>query len=362
MEVVHDRISLEVFRSCIRGCRFCQAGHICRPVRNRSVETLLDQGKKTLENTGYQELNLSSLSTSDYRELSALCDGLLEYCEPRGISLSLPSLRADNFSMDIMQRVQRVRKSGLTFAPEAGTQRMRDAINKNVTEDDLLESCKVAFSGGWNGVKLYFMLGLPTETDEDVVGIAELAKKVLWCWKQNAKNKSRGVRITVSTSDFIPKPHTPFQWEAKISREEYLRRVHLLSDALKSARAITYNWHDSDTSVIEAVLARGDRRLSDVIEEVWRQGGRMESWTEFFSLQRWYDAFAKCGLDPAFYAFRERPVDELLPWEHMDMGVTRRHHEIERERAYRSQLTPDCRAGCSGCGAASLLKEGVCRG
>ena len=361
-EIVHDRISLEVFRGCIRGCRFCQAGHICRPVRNRSPETLLRQGCETLENTGYQELNLSSLSTSDYRELSGLCDGLLEYCEPRGISLSLPSLRADNFSMDIMQRVQRVRKSGLTFAPEAGTQRMRDAINKNVTEEELLESCRVAFSGGWNGVKLYFMLGLPTETDEDVVGIAELAKKVLWCWKQNAQNKSRGVRITVSTSDFIPKPHTPFQWEAKIPREEYLRRVHLLTDALKSARAITYNWHDSDTSVVEAVLARGDRRLSAVIEEVWRQGGTLESWTEFFSLDRWYAAFETCGLDPAFYAFRERPVAELLPWEHMDMGVTRRHHEIERERAYRSELTPDCRAGCSGCGAASLLKEGVCRG
>ena len=361
-EIVHDRVSLEVFRSCIRGCRFCQAGHICRPVRNRSVETLLEIGRKTLENTGYQELNLSSLSTSDYPHLSELCDGLLDYCVPRGISLSLPSLRADNFSMDIMQRVQRVRKSGLTFAPEAGTQRMRDVINKNVTEEDLLESCRIAFTGGWNGVKLYFMLGLPTETDEDVVGIAELAKKVLWCWKQNASNKSHGVRITVSTSDFIPKPHTPFQWEAKISKEEYLRRVNLLTDALKSARAITYNWHDSDTSVIEAVLARGDRRLGAVIEEVWRKGGRLESWTEFFSLQRWYDAFSACGLDPAFYAFRERPVDELLPWEHMDMGVSRRHHEIERERAYRSQLTPDCRTQCSGCGAASLLKEGVCRG
>ena len=361
-EIVHDRVSLEVFRSCIRGCRFCQAGQICRPVRSRSAETLMELGRKTLENTGYQELNLSSLSTSDYPELSELCDGLLGYCVPRGISLSLPSLRADNFSMDIMQRVQRVRKSGLTFAPEAGTQRMRDVINKNVTEEELLESCRVAFSGGWNGVKLYFMLGLPTETDEDVIGIAELAKKILWCWKQNAANKSRGVRITVSTSDFIPKPHTPFQWEAKISREEYLRRVNLLTDALKTARAITYNWHDSDTSVIEAVLARGDRRLCAVIEEVWRQGGRLESWTEFFSLQRWRDAFAACGLDPAFYAFRERPVDELLPWEHMDMGVTRRHHEIERERAYKALLTPDCRAQCTGCGAASLLKGGVCHG
>ena len=361
-EIVHDRVSLEVFRSCIRGCRFCQAGQICRPVRNRSVETLLEQGKKTLENTGYQELNLSSLSTSDYRELSALCDGLLDYCVPRGISLSLPSLRADNFSMDIMQRVQRVRKSGLTFAPEAGTQRMRDVINKNVTEDELLASCRVAFSGGWNGVKLYFMLGLPTETDEDVIGIAELAKKVLWCWKQNASNKSRGVRITVSTSEFIPKPHTPFQWEAQVTREEYLRRVHLLTDALASAKAVNYNWHDAEVSLIEAALARGDRRMSAVIEEVWRTGGRMESWSEYFSLERWLTAFRTCGLDPEFYALRQRPVEELLPWEHMDTGVTRRHMEREREKAYASELSPDCRAACSGCGASTLLKGGVCRG
>jgi radical SAM family uncharacterized protein len=331
-------------------------------VRNRKPETLLEQGKKTLESTGYQELNLSSLSTSDYRELGPLCDGLLEYCEPRGISLSLPSLRADNFSMDIMQKVQRVRKSGLTFAPEAGTQRMRDVINKNVTEEDLLESCRVAFSGGWNGVKLYFMLGLPTETDEDVVGIADLAKKVLSVWKRHATVKNRGVRITVSTSEFIPKPHTPFQWEAQVSRDEYLRRVHVLTDALKDTRAITYNWHDAEVSLIEAALARGDRRMSRVIEEVWRQGGRMESWSEYFSLERWLKAFETCGMDIYFYATRQRPVDELLPWEHMDMAVTRRHLEQERERAYASQLSPDCRKACSACGASSLLKEGVCRG
>ncbi len=360
-EVVHDRVSLEVFRGCIRGCRFCQAGQICRPVRNRESETLLEQGRKTLESTGYQELNLSSLSTSDYRPLSELCDGLLDYCEPRGVSLSLPSLRADNFSMDIMHRVQKVRKSGLTFAPEAGSQRLRDVINKNVREEDLLESCRVAFSGGWNGVKLYFMLGLPTETDADVEGIADLAQKVLWTWKQNAKVKNRGVRITVSTSEFIPKPHTPFQWEAQVSREEYLRRVKVLTDAMKS-RAITYNWHDAEVSLIEAALARGDRRVGAVIEEVWRQGGRLESWSEYFSLERWLKAFETCGLDIDFYATRERPLDELLPWEHMDMGITRRHLERERERAYEAALTPDCRHGCAGCGAASLLKEGVCRG
>ena len=361
-EIVHDRISLEVFRGCVRGCRFCQAGHICRPVRARSAETLLRLGTETLKNTGYQELNLSSLSTSDYRELGALCDGLLEYCEPRSISLSLPSLRADNFSMDIMSRVQKVRRSGLTFAPEAGTQRLRDVINKNVREEDLLESCRVAFEGGWNGVKLYFMLGLPTETDEDVVGIAELAKKVLWTWKSHASNKSRGVRITVSTSAFIPKPHTPFQWEAQITPEEYLRRVHLLLESLKSAKAITYNWHDADTSLIEAALARGDRRLGKVIEDVWKTGGRLESWSENFSLARWEAAFKTCGLALPFYANRERGEEELLPWQSMDMGVRKEHLLRERHRAYEGVLSPDCRQSCSGCGAASFLKEGVCHG
>ena len=361
-EIVHDRVSLEVFRGCIRGCRFCQAGHTNRPVRSRRAETLLRLGRETLENTGYQELNLSSLSTSDYRELGPLCDGLLDYCRPRGISLSLPSLRADNFSMDIMQRVQQVRKSGLTFAPEAGTQRLRDVINKNVTEKDLLDSCRIAFEGGWNNVKLYFMLGLPTETDEDVLGIAELAKKVFWTWKQHAANKSRGVRITVSTSEFIPKPHTPFQWEAQVSQEEYMRRVGLLTDALAKVKSVTYNWHDAQMSLVEAALARGDRRMGAVIEHVWRAGGRLESWSEYFDLDRWLAAFPACGLDMDFYATRERLVAELQPWEHMDCAVSRRHLERERERAYAGVLTPDCRAGCSGCGAASLLKEGVCRG
>ena len=361
-EIVHDRVSLEVFRGCIRGCRFCQAGHTNRPVRSRGAQTLLRLGKETLENTGYQELNPSSLSTSDYRELGELCDGLLDYCRPRGISLSLPSLRADNFSMDIMQRVQQVRKSGLTFAPEAGTQRLRDVINKNVTEEDLLNSCRIAFQGGWNNVKLYFMLGLPTETDQDVLGIAELAKKVFWTWKQHAANKARGVRITVSTSEFIPKPHTPFQWEAQVSRQEYLRRVNLLTDALAKAKSVTYNWHDDQMSLVEAALARGDRRMGAVIETVWRKGGRLESWSEYFDLDRWLEAFPACGLDMDFYATRERPLDELLPWEHMDCAVSRKHLERERQRAYEGRLTPDCRAGCSGCGAASLLKEGVCRG
>jgi radical SAM family uncharacterized protein len=361
-EIVHDRVSLELFRGCIRGCRFCQAGYTYRPVRSRSPEKLLELGKAALEDTGYQELNLSSLSTSDYRPLSTLCDGLLDYCEPRDVSLSLPSLRADNFSMDIMKRVQKVRKSGLTFAPEAGTQRLRNVINKNVTEEDLLASCRVAFSGGWNTVKLYFMLGLPTETDEDVLGIADLAVKVLRVWRENAPNKAHGVRITVSTSEFIPKPHTPFQWEAQIGREEYLRRVRLLADALKKAKAVTYNWHDAEVSLVEATLARGDRRIGAVIEKVWRAGGKLESWSEYFRLDRWLDAFTACGLDIDFYATRERGEDELLPWEHMDVGVRKAHLLREREKSRAGLLTPDCRASCSGCGAAALMKEDKCDG
>jgi len=360
-EIVHDRVTLELFRGCIRGCRFCQAGHIYRPVRSRNVDRLIAQGVASLQNTGYQEITLSSLSSSDYRQLPALCDGLLDFCEARSIGLSLPSLRADNFSLDIMQRVQKVRKSGLTFAPEAGSQRLRDAINKNVREGDLLESCRVAFAGGWNGVKLYFMLGLPTETDEDVLGIADLAMKVLHTWKQHAAVKNRGVRITVSTSCFVPKPHTPFQWAPQVTREEYLRRVRLLSENMR-AKAITYNWHDADTSLIEAVLSRGDRRLGRVIQRVWETGGRLESWSEFFSLDRWLNALAENGLSAAFYANRPREKDEVLPWDRVNMGVSKAHLWREKEQCDRSQLSPDCRAACSGCGAAALLKEGRCDG
>ena len=358
-EVVHDRVSLELFRGCVRGCRFCQAGYVYRPIRAKKPETLIRQGIETLKNTGYQDVTLLSLSTSDYRPLPGLCDGLLDYCEPRSIGLSLPSLRADNFSIELMEKLQKVRKSGLTFAVEGGSQRLRDAINKNVTEEDLLNTCRIAFAGGWNSVKLYYMLGLPTETDEDIVGIAKMADQVLYTWRQYAKNKNRGVKITISTSCFIPKPHSPFQWEAQVTREEYLRRVNLLRSSI-TARNVTYNWHDAETSLIEAVLSRGDRRVADVIEGVWRDGGRLDAWTDYFSVERWMNAFAACGVDPAFYAFRERPSNELLPWDMIDVGVRKAHLIKEREQCYRSALSPDCRHQCAACGAARLLKERKC--
>ncbi|MGM9541333.1 MAG: TIGR03960 family B12-binding radical SAM protein [Candidatus Limivicinus sp.] len=360
-EVVHDRVNLELFRGCVRGCRFCQAGHIYRPIRAKKPETLIRQGIECLKNTGHQDVTLLSLSTSDYRHLNQLCDGMLEYCESRSIGLSLPSLRADNFSMELMEKLQKVRKSGLTFAVEGGSQRLRDAINKNVTEEDLLHTCAIAFAGGWNNVKLYYMLGLPTETDEDIVGIAEMANQVLHCWRQNASNKNRGVKITISTSCFIPKPHSPFQWEAQISKEEYLRRVELLRSSIM-ARNVTYNWHDAETSVIEAALSRGDRKLSAVIEEVWKNGGRLEAWSDYFSYQRWVDAFAKCGLDMGFYASRERGENELLPWDMIDVGVRKAHLLHERQQCFASALSPDCRKQCSACGAARLLKGGKCDG
>lgn len=360
-EVVHDRVNLELFRGCVRGCRFCQAGHVYRPIRAKSPELLAEQGKVLLKNTGCQDITLLSLSSSDYRCLSELCDELLGYCDPRSIGLSLPSLRADNFSMDIMHRIQKTRKSGLTFAPEAGSQRLRDAINKNVTEEDLLHTCRLAFEGGWNTIKLYFMLGLPTETDEDILGIAELANQVLHTWRLYAKNKNRGVRITVSTSCFVPKPHSPFQWEQQVTMEEYIRKVHLLRDNIK-AKNVVYNWHDPQTSYIEATLSRGDRRMGSVIENVWRAGGRLEAWSDYFSFDRWMKAFDDAGVDPTFYAHRLRDKDEVMPWDNIDVGVRRAHLWHEREQAYKSELSPDCRKQCSACGAAKLLKGGKCDG
>ena len=358
-EIVHDRVMLELFRGCIRGCRFCQAGYAYRPVRSRDPEILLKQGIEACKDSGYQEMTLSSLSTSDYRPLEHLCDGLLDWCEPNRVSLSLPSLRADNFSLGLMERVQHVRKSGLTFAPEAGTQRLRDAINKNVTEEDLLRSCRTAFSGGWSSVKLYFMLGLPTETDEDVLGIADLAEKVYKTWREVTPNPRRGVTITVSTAWFVPKPHTAFQWEPQITMEEYQRRVKLLREHMKG-RSIKYNWHDSQTSFLEAVFARGDRKVADVIETAWRHGAKFDAWSEYFDFDRWLAAFEACGVDPAFYANRTREKDELLPWDVTSVGVTKNFLWRERERAYEAVITPDCRVQCTGCGANKLYPGGKC--
>ena len=357
-EIVHDRVTLELFRGCIRGCRFCQAGYVYRPVRCRSRELLARYGQEAIEDSGYQEMTLSSLSTSDYPELAGLCDDLAAFCGKNHVNLSLPSLRADSFSMELMERLQRGRKAGLTFAPEAGTQRLRDAINKNVTEEDLTASLRTAFAGGWSAVKLYFMLGLPTETDEDVLGIAEMANRAVHTWREYASNKNRPLRLTVSTSWFVPKPFTAFQWEAQIPREEYERRVKLLREAI-TAKAVTYNWHDGETSFLEAVLARGDRRLCAVLEEAHRRGARLDAWSDCFDLNRWLEAFSACGLDPAFYANRERSRDEVLPWSTISCYVSEDFLWRQRELAYASVTTPDCRTRCSGCGA-NVVEGGEC--
>ena len=358
-EIVHDRTNLEIFRGCIRGCRFCQAGFCYRPVRAKSVDTLCGQAIESLEDSGNSEMTLASLSTSDYRKLPELADKLLDYCEPRKINLSLPSLRADNFSRDLMLRVQKVRKSGLTFAPEAGSQRLRDAINKNVTEREILETCATAFSGGWNSVKLYFMLGLPTETDEDVAAIAELVNKIVYCWRQNATNKKRRLSINLATAFFVPKPFTPFQWEKQTSPEEYLRRVHLLQSCL-TARGVDYRYHESDLSRLEAVLARGDRRLSKVLLRAHELGCKLDGWDEYFRYDLWMQAFSDCGVDPEFYTTRGFAEDEILPWQTIDIGVSKEFFLRERALAYESVTTPDCRTKCAGCGARRLSERGVC--
>ena len=358
-EIVHDRANLELFRGCIRGCRFCQAGFSCRPVRRKSADVLYRQAVETMEDSGHNEITLSSLSTSDFRELPQLTDALIPYCKDNRINMSVPSLRADNFSRELMQKLQTLRKSGLTFAAEAGTQRLRDVINKNLTEEEILSSCAIAFSGGWNNVKLYFMLGLPTETDEDILGIADLVHKVILCWKEHASNKKRGLRVHVATAFFVPKPHTPFQWEQQITPEEYLRRCKLLKSHLYS-KSVEYNYHEPYLSRLEAVMARGDRRVGPVLEAALERGARLDGWDEFFNYSAWMDAFKSCGIDPDYYTVRGYGESEVLPWDTIDVGVRKEFLLREKHRAYEEKVTQDCRNGCSGCGADCLLQEVKC--
>ncbi len=358
-EIVHDRAVQEIFRGCIRGCRFCQAGFLYRPVREKSIETISRQCRTLCANTGYDEVSLSSLSSSDYSKVVPLLEELNSWAKPECVSLSLPSLRVDGFTDEIMNKIKTVRKSGLTFAPEAGTQRLRDAINKNVREEELLKTCGVAFNGGWTTVKLYFMIGLPTETDADVAGIAQLAQKVVdEFYRCENRVKGKAVRVTVSASAFVPKPFTPFQWFGQNETEEFRRKQQLIKENIHSKK-ITYNYHHADTSFLEAVFARGDRRLCRVLALACERGFRFDGWNDCFSLQKWLELFDECGIDPAFYANRTRSFDEILPWDHLDYGVNKSFLLSEYQKALSSRTTPNCREKCSGCGAAKY-GGGVC--
>ena len=360
IETVHDRIMLEVYRGCIRGCRFCQAGMIYRPVREKTADVLNKQARCLYESTGYEEISLTSLSISDYTQLEELTTKLLDWTDDNMVSLSLPSLRVDSFTKELMEKVSGVRSSSITFAPEAGTQRLRDVINKNVIEDDLLRAVNVAFEAGKNQVKLYFMMGLPTETLEDIEGIAVLAKKVVEAYYQNPKrNKGRSPQVTVSVSCFVPKPFTPFQWETQDTKEMFEKKQEFLAEKI-SDRKIKFAHHDSGTSRIEAILARGDRKLSAALELACDEGFMFDSWDEFFDYDRWMSVFDRCGIDTDFYANRQIGVDEILPWDIIDCGVEKSFFKREREKAYGESTTPNCREKCSGCGANKLGGERTC--
>ncbi len=359
LEVVHDRTTVEIFRGCIRGCRFCQAGFLNRPLREKSPEVVEAQCRSICEKTGYDEISLCSLSTSDYRGLEKLITDMLPWTVENKINISLPSLRADNFPKELMEQLNAVRRSGLTFAPEAGTQRLRDVINKNITEEEVLSTARQAFAGGWTAVKLYFMIGLPTETEDDIRGIADLAQAVVDEFYHNEnKPKGKGVNVSVSVASLVPKPFTPFQWEPQDRPDTLIEKQNFLISCVKT-RKVSVSRHVPWTSFLEGVFARGDRRLCDVIETAWRKGCKFDSWEEHLDREKWMDSFAENGIDPFFYTARKRSFDEVLPWDHMDYGVTKKFLIKENEKAHRGETTASCREKCAGCGAARL-NGGVC--
>ncbi len=363
LKATQDRVVLEIQRGCIRGCRFCQAGMLYRPTRERDLSMLKEYALAMLANTGYEEISLSSLSSSDYSKLGELVTFLIEECGKKGINISLPSLRIDAFSLDVMGKVQDIKKSSLTFAPEAGSQRLRDVINKGLTEEVILDGARQAFVGGWNRVKLYFMLGLPTETEEDMRQIAWLAEKIAERYYDVPKEQRHGkCQIVVSTSFFVPKPFTPFQWARMCTKEEFLHRAYVVNHEIKeqkNKKSIKYNWHEADVTVLEGILARGDRRVGKAILKAYEKGCLFDSWSECFQHQLWLEAFEECGLDLAFYTTRERKEDEIFPWDFIEIGVSKKFLLREWKRAQKGEVTPNCKSACAGCGAA-VFKGGVC--
>ncbi|APR00377.1 radical SAM superfamily protein [Clostridium botulinum] len=358
-DIVHDRIVLETFRGCTRGCRFCQAGMIYRPVREKKTERLLDLSDKLIKNTGYDEITLSSLSICDYSDIQNLVFSMVKRHKEGKVGVTLPSLRIDSFSVDLIKEIQKVRKTGLTFAPEAGSQRMRDVINKGVTEENLMNSVKSAFEAGWSTIKLYFMLGLPYETLEDVIGIAELGQKVVQKYYEVPKEvRKKGLKVTVSTSIFVPKPFTPFQWASQDTMEAVRKKIEAVRGAIKS-KQITYNWHESLVSYMEAIFARGDRRICDVLIKAFEKGARFDGWNQYFDFNIWKEALEECNVDGDFYAYRQREYDEILPWDFVDTGVSKEFLMRENERAKKAEVTPDCRQGCKNCGV-NVNLEGEC--